>query len=99
MRTGKRLPLYFTKEEAEAFLEAAATVRYAIRGLAMFRLVLQTGCRVGELLTLTLDRLDLVNRTRVGDREREQGTAAAPDREDLPGFGGVPAGEAPFIGG
>ncbi len=74
VRTGKRLPVYFTVEEAEAFLEAAATGRYAHRDLAMFRLVLQTGCRVGELLSLTLDRLDLQQRSvRIigkGDKER-----------------------------
>jgi site-specific recombinase XerD len=51
----KRLPVYLTLEEAEKFLEAANTGKYAVRDHAMFRFLLQTGCRMGELLNLRLD--------------------------------------------
>ena len=63
VRTPKRLPVYFTREESEALLEAASSFRYPLRNVAMFRLFLQTGCRIGELLTLDLNRLDLKSRT------------------------------------
>lgn len=54
VKTAKRLPVYFSKEESEALLEAAAAFRYPERNVAMFRFFLQTGCRIGELLTLDL---------------------------------------------
>lgn len=63
VRTPKRLPVYFSKEESEALLTAAESFRYGVRNVAMFRLFLQTGCRIGELLTLDLSRLDLKGRT------------------------------------
>ena len=75
VRTPKRLPVYFTEEEAAALLEAAAAFRYPARNVAMFRFFLQTGCRIGELLSLELSRLDLKGRTvrliGKGNKERQ----------------------------
>lgn len=75
MKTAKRLPVYFTEEEAAALLEAAAAFRYPARNVAMFRFFLQTGCRIGELLSLELSRLDLKGRTvrliGKGNKERQ----------------------------
>lgn len=40
VKTAKRLPVYFTEEEAAALLEAAAEFRYPARNVAMFRFIL-----------------------------------------------------------
>jgi len=74
-RPKKKLPIYLTLEEAERFLEAANTGPDAVRDHAMFRFFLQTGCRMGELLSLRLDKsFDFDNRkVRIigkGDKER-----------------------------
>lgn len=74
-RPKKKLPIYLTLEEAERFLAAANTGQDAVRDHAMFRLFLQTGCRIGELLSLRLNSsFDFDNKkVRIigkGDKER-----------------------------
>jgi integrase/recombinase XerC len=72
--TGKNVPIYFSKEEVQKFLDAAFSGRYPHRDYAMFLLVLQTGCRIGELLGMKIGDFDFKSRTvRVigkGDKER-----------------------------
>lgn len=74
-RPKKKLPIYLTLKEAERFLAAANTGQDAIRDHAMFRFFLQTGCRMSELLSLSLNSsFDFDNRkVRIigkGDKER-----------------------------
>ena len=56
-------------------LESAGAFRNPELNVAMFRFFLQTGCRIGELLTLDLDRLNLKERSvrliGKGNKERQ----------------------------
>ena len=74
-KISKRLPVYLTSEEVKRFLEASFSGRYPHRDYAMFLLVLQTGCRIGELLNMKVHDFDFHNLTvRVfgkGDKERQ----------------------------
>ncbi len=74
-RPRRKIPIYLTLEEAERFLAAANTGQDAVRDHAMFRFFLQTGCRIGELLSLRLNSsFDFDNKkVRIigkGDKER-----------------------------
>ena len=60
-RLPRRLPVYLSAEEAQALLEAAARAGpYPARDQAIVGTFLYTGCRLGELLALTTDDVDLV---------------------------------------
>ncbi len=59
-KTPKTLPIYLTLEESVLLLEAAAKLSsHPERDHAVFRLLLQTGCRVGELVKLKVYDLNL----------------------------------------
>lgn len=74
-KISKRLPVYLTVEDVKRFLEASFSGRYPHRDYAMFLLVLQTGCRIGELLEMKVQDFDFQNLyVRVigkGDKERQ----------------------------
>jgi len=74
-KISKRLPVFLTPEEVKSFLEASFSGRYPHRDYAMFLLVLQTGCRIGELLEMKIQDFDFQNLTvRVtgkGNKERQ----------------------------
>ena len=60
-RLPRRLPVYLSAEEAKALLEAAASAGpYPERDEALIATFLYTGCRLGELLSLTPDDVDFV---------------------------------------
>ncbi len=59
-KTPKTLPVYLTLEESVILLEAAVKMSsHPQRDHAVFRLLLQTGCRIGELVKLKVWDLDL----------------------------------------
>lgn len=56
------LPIYLTLEEAESLLSASIQSKMPERDHAMMRFFLQTGCRISELLSLKLYKLDLAGK-------------------------------------
>jgi site-specific recombinase XerD len=74
-KISKRLPVYLTPEEVKGFLEASFSGRYPHRDYAMFLLVLQTGCRIGELLEMKVQDFDFLDLTvkviGKGNKERQ----------------------------
>jgi site-specific recombinase XerD len=70
----RRLPIHLTLEEAEALLAAAAAGAHPERDIAILRVMMQTGVRVGELIRLRVQDLDFRERTLFiqgkGNRER-----------------------------
>jgi len=74
-RVPRRLPIFLTGEEAQALLRIAAGGAQPERNLALLRVMLQTGLRVGELLSLRIGDLDFKERTLFvqgkGDRQRK----------------------------
>jgi integrase/recombinase XerC len=62
-RIRRRLPLYMTAEEAAAFLEAVATGANHQRDTALFRVMIQAGLRVVEMVRLRVQDVDLKERT------------------------------------
>ncbi len=70
----RQLPIYLTKEEAEQLIEAASRSACPERDVAILRVMIQTGLRVGELVKLRLGDIDFKERTLFiqgkGHRER-----------------------------
>lgn len=73
-RVSRRLPFHLTLEEAEALLSVAAAGTQPERDIAILRVMMQTGVRVGELIRLRVQDLDFRERTLFikgkGNRER-----------------------------
>lgn len=59
----RQLPVYITKEEAEQLIEAASRSSCPERDVAILRVMIQTGIRVGELVKLRLRDIDFKERT------------------------------------
>lgn len=73
-RVPRRLPIHLTLDEAEYLLAAAAAGTHPERDIAILRVMMQTGVRVGELIRLRVQDLDFMERTLFikgkGNRER-----------------------------
>ena len=73
-KVSRQLPIYLTKEEAEQLIEAASRSSCPERDVAILRVMIQTGIRVGELVKLRLSDIDFKERTLFiqgkGHRER-----------------------------
>lgn len=62
-RVPRQLPIYLKYEEAEALLTAAAAGTHPERDVAILRLMLQTGMRVGEVIRLRVKDINFEDRT------------------------------------
>jgi site-specific recombinase XerD len=62
VRVAKVLRQPFTQTEIQALWAASRQTRYSIRDEALLLLLLDTGMRIGEAMTLTLDKLHLDER-------------------------------------
>lgn len=73
-RVPSRLPVYLTLEEAKELLDVAAASSQPERDIALLRVALQTGLRVGELVSLRVSDINFKERTLFvqgkGNRER-----------------------------
>ena len=57
----KRLPVFLEETEINGLLELPAKDELGLRDQALLEILYATGCRVSELVGLTLDRIDLSN--------------------------------------
>ncbi|EEG77469.1 tyrosine-type recombinase/integrase [Dethiobacter alkaliphilus] len=63
VKTAKLLPVFLTKDESDRLINAARMHnKPPYRDYAMMRVLLQTGCRLDEMVSLNLDSLNLEDR-------------------------------------